>query len=226
MKRRTLGELEAVVTDGDGPVVVLCHGFGAPGDDLVGLVPLLRTPKPLRFVFPVAPLAPPPLAGGRAWWMIDRERLQRGSRGPRDLNEIPPGLADARAQLSSLLEAVERELGVSGEQIVLGGFSQGAMLSLDVALHRASPLAGLVLLSGTLIAEREWSERLPARAGLPVFQSHGSEDPLLPFAVAETLRDKLTAAKLAVEWTPFRGGHEIPLPVLRGVGAFLGRVLP
>src|SRR5207244_1388810 len=134
-----------------------------------------------RFVFPVAPLAPPALAGGRAWWMIDLARLQQGPRTPRDLNEIPAGLAEARAQLSSLLDAVEKELGVPGNRIVLGGFSQGAMLSLDVALHRLSPLAGLVLLSGTLIAAHEWAARLPARAGLPVFQSHGSEDPLLPF---------------------------------------------
>jgi phospholipase/carboxylesterase len=232
MRTRRLGDLEVVLTGGsdgegggDGPVAVLCHGFGAPGDDLVGLVPLLRAPAGLRFVFPAAPLAPPELGGGRAWWMIDLERLQLGVRRPRDLGEVPPGLAAARARLSSLLDAVETELSVPAERIALGGFSQGAMLSLDVALHRVSPLAGLVLLSGTLIAEREWTPLLHARRGLPVFQAHGSEDPLLPFSVAEVLRDKLIAAGLAVEWLAFRGGHEIPLPVLRAAGQFLARIL-
>jgi phospholipase/carboxylesterase len=232
MGERMLGGLPAAITGGtdgegggDGPVVVLCHGFGAPGDDLVGLVPYLRAPAGTRFVFPAAPLAPEGLAGGRAWWMIDLERLQMGARRPRDTTEIPAGLAEARAQLAALLDAVSSELAVPGERLVLGGFSQGAMLSLDVALHRPSPLAGLVLLSGTLIAEREWSARLPARRGLPVFLSHGTHDPLLPYATAEQLRDTLTAAGLAVEWTSFPGGHEIPLPVLRGVGAFLSRLL-
>ncbi len=232
MRLRTLGGLQAVIAGGpdgqgggDGPVVVLCHGFGAPGDDLVGLVPLLKAPPELRFVFPAAPLALDGVGDARAWWMIELERLQLGVRRPRDLAEVPRGLVEARALLASLLDAVQSELGVAGERLVLGGFSQGAMLSLDVALHRASPLAGLVLLSGTLIAEPVWTPLLPARRGLPVFLSHGSEDPLLPFAVAELLRDQLSSAGLGVEWMPFRGGHEIPLPVLRGVGRFLARVL-
>ncbi|HZS36388.1 MAG TPA: dienelactone hydrolase family protein [Polyangia bacterium] len=228
-----LGGLQARVTGGvdgagggDGPVAVLCHGFGAPGDDLVALGPMLRAPADTRFVFPAAPLTVEGMEQMRAWWMIDLERLTLGARRSFDTAEVPSGLAEARARLSALLDDVERELHTGGRRLVLGGFSQGAMLALDVALHRAAPLAGLVLLSSTLIAEREQTPLLAARRGLPVLLAHGQEDPLLPFSVAETLRERLASAGLDVEWMAFRGGHEIPLPVLRAVGRFLARVAP
>ena len=137
--------------------------------------------------------------------------------------DVPEGLAGARQQMMAFLDEVEARL--APPKLVLGGFSQGAMLSLDVALHRERTPDGLVLLSGTLLAEREWVPRMPAKKSLPVFQSHGMQDPLLPFAAAERLRDHLTQAGLAVEWVPFRGQHEIPGQVLDRLGAFLTRSL-
>ena len=105
-------------------------------------------------------------------------------------------------------------------------FSQGAMLSTDLALRTDRPLAGLLLLSGTLLAASTWRDLAPRRAGLPVFQSHGSMDNLLPFAAAERLRALLTDSGLEVDWVQFRGGHEIPPPVLEGVHtAYLQRNL-
>ena len=62
---------------GDGPAVVLCHGFGAPGDDLVPLAEVLSAPPRTRFFFPEAPLAlPAPYGDARAWWMLDLLRLE------------------------------------------------------------------------------------------------------------------------------------------------------
>jgi phospholipase/carboxylesterase len=211
---------------GDGPVVVLMHGFGASGDDLAPLWRVLDVPPSVRFVFPAAPLD---LArelgfpGARAWWRINLERLV-GSPAAREhaALEVPAGLVEARAQVVELLDEIARRMAPSS--LVLGGFSQGAMLACDVALHDPRPLAGLVLLSGTLIAASEWEPLAPARRGLPVFQSHGANDPLLPPSGAERLRDLLGAAGLPVEWEPFRGGHEIPARVLDGLGAFLAKV--
>jgi phospholipase/carboxylesterase len=225
LREERFGELDAVVTGGpdrqgggDGPVVVLLHGFGAPGDDLVPLWRVLDVPREVRFVFPAAPLQLPwNYGGGRAWWMIDMERLQRAimTGQARDLtDDVPAGMPEARAAMIGALDEIEAKLGVSGDRIVLGGFSQGAMLSCDVALRTSRKLAGLALMSGTLLAAREWLPLMPARAGLPVMQSHGSIDQLLPFAIAEKLRDALRAAGLPVDWIPFRGGHEIPQPVL------------
>jgi phospholipase/carboxylesterase len=62
-------------------------------------------------------------------------------------------------------------------------------------------------------------------AALPVFQSHGRQDPLLPFPTAEGLRNALTKAGMVVEWVPFEGGHGIPPIVMDGVGGFLSRVI-
>ncbi len=57
--------------------------------------------------------------------------------------------------------------------------------------------------------------------GLPVFQSHGTQDPILDYPMAERLRDEFLQARLNVDWQPFRGGHEIPEPVLRRLGVFV-----
>lgn len=239
MRTEILGGLTACVTGGtdgkgggDGPVVVLLHGFGAPGTDLVALGPALSLPGPVRFVFPAAPLTLDALGmpGGRAWWMIDMERLELAIRTgrARDLSgEVPEGLAPARERVLALLDDVERRLGAGPEGVVLGGFSQGAMLSCDVALRSDRPLRGLVLLSGTLLCEQEWGPLLASgkRRGLRAFQSHGVLDPLLPFELAERLRDALVAGGADLEWVAFRGEHEIPPLVLARLHAFLRELL-
>jgi phospholipase/carboxylesterase len=235
MKLTKLGDLTVRITGGTdregagtGPVVILLHGFGAPGDDLVSLWRTLAAPRGTRFVFPEAPLdLGPRYMGGRAWWTIDLEdRMRRQAAGERqDLAQVPDGLAASRAKVLTLLGEVDRTLQPAPGKVVLGGFSQGAMLALDVALHSPQPLAGLVLLSGTHIAAGEWASRFEARRGLPIFMSHGRADALLPFAISEGLRDTLVAAGLPVEWVAFQGGHGIPPGVVDTVGAFLSRVL-
>ena len=201
--------------------VVLLHGFGAPGDDLVSLADVIDAP--VRFVFPEAPLELGGLYGdSRAWWLLDLARLEEELRRgvPRDRRtEIPDGLPAARATMLRVLEQIESRL-PSG-RLVLGGFSQGAMLSLDVALHRDKAPDALILMSGTLLAESEWEPRMKKLAGVPVLQSHGRSDGLLPFGVAEVLRDKLRAAGASVDWHEFVGGHEIPMTVLAAATKFL-----
>src|SRR5262249_48023715 len=134
------------------PHIVLLHGFGAPADDLVPLGQVLDVRA--QFSFPAAPIDLGPQAfGGRAWWMLDPDVCAHPERDRS--NEIPDGLAAARA------DVIER-IGTVGGPLVLGGFSQGAMLACDVALHTERPLCGLVLLSATLIAAPEWRKLAPA----------------------------------------------------------------
>jgi len=234
MKVLSLGGLKARLTGGSdgegggqGPVVVLLHGFGAPGDDLVALGEALGAPAGTRFVFPEAPLdLGPGYAGGRAWWPIDfQERMLRRMRGDHGERDVPAGLVSARLAVDALLADVEGKLAPPAGQLVLGGFSQGSMLALDVALHTSHALAGLVLLSTTQLAAEEWATRYAGRAGLPVFMSHGKQDELLPFAVTESLRALLESHGLTVEWVPFVGGHGIPPHVLAAAGAFVRRAL-
>jgi len=209
---------------GDDPItVVLLHGFGAPGDDLVSLASVIDAP--VRFVFPEAPLELSALYGAsRAWWLLDLARLEQelASRVPRDRSgEIPDGLPAARAQLIRFLDMLQGRFNIPDHELVLGGFSQGAMLALDVALHRPKPPAGLIVMSGTIVAEADWAPRYASLAGVPVVMSHGRNDMLLPFSIAEALRDKLRAAGAKVDWHQFLGGHEIPPTVLDAAGSFL-----
>jgi len=180
-------------------VCVLLHGRGRSPDDVLSLAERIGDPE-------VAWVAP--AAADNSWWP--------GSfLAPFAENE--PWLSSALGAVDTLLHS----LAVDRSRIVLGGFSQGAMLSLDVALHRSARLAGVVLMSGTLIAASEWSPRMAQLAGMPVFQSHGRTDALLPFGVAETLRDKMKTAGALVEWHAFVGGHEIPPGVLGELATFL-----
>jgi phospholipase/carboxylesterase len=214
--------------------VVLCHGFGAPGDDLVPLATWLCQLAPglaadTRFYFPQAPLRLDAygMFGGRAWWLIDLEALNRAMleggfrRQARD--DCPEGLPEARAALLEALTQICSESGLPMGRITLGGFSQGAMLSTDVAFHLKESPAGLILWSGTLLNEAEWKSRAAGRARLKVLQSHGRQDPLLPFSWAEYLRDSLTDMGLQVEFLPFDGPHTIPEAALaRAAGLISG----
>jgi phospholipase/carboxylesterase len=202
---------------------ILLHGFGAPGDDLVGLADELG--GDVRYVFPEAPLELGGMYGdARAWWLLDLARLEDDLRSgaARDRrDEIPDGLADARAHVSRLIDQLLARFAIAPDRLVLGGFSQGAMLALDVALHRPAPPAALILMSGTLIAEPVWQPKLATLRGVPVLIAHGRHDALLPFAAAERLRDRLVAAGAAVDWLPFLGGHEIPRGLVAAAQAVL-----
>jgi phospholipase/carboxylesterase len=229
--RTKLGELPCVVVDalaeGERPglVVVLCHGYGASGEDLVGLVPELMHAEPrlaeaVRFVCPAAPLSLEHLGmdGSRAWFPLPQELLMGQERDwGRFASEVPPGLPAARRALMSVVAALGQPYG----SVVLGGFSQGAMMSVDVGLRLEESPAGLCLLSGTLTSEAEWTAKARARPALPVFQGHGRQDPLLPLPTAERLRDVLTGAGLPVEFFPFDGGHTIVTEELERMAAFL-----
>ncbi|HET9931071.1 MAG TPA: hypothetical protein VFQ35_10305, partial [Polyangiaceae bacterium] len=136
----------------------------------------------------------------------------------------PEGIDEARTLLEGFLAAMQTELGVESERCVLGGFSQGAMLATDTVLRSERRYGGLLILSGTLLTSTEWQALLPARRGLPVFQSHGREDPILPFELAERLQKLMTDAGLDVTWSPFSGGHGIPRPVLDRAGTVLSKV--
>jgi phospholipase/carboxylesterase len=218
--------LEVVAIGAPAPAattVVLLHGFGAPGDDLVGLAGALTAPPDTRFVMPAAPLALPGLYGdARAWWMLDLARIERALAGIVDdrSDEVPDGLLEARALIAGLVDDLYRG---GTKRVVLGGFSQGAMLALDTLLHIDHPIAGLAFLSGTRINAAAWRARLARVKELPVVMSHGTADPLLPFAAAASLRDELRGAGADVDWIEFAGGHEIPQTVLAGVNRLLAR---
>lgn len=240
MRTSKVGALEVRLvggTDGQGggtgPLVVFFHGYGAPGDDLVALHGALNVTPDTRFAFPAAPIA---LGGSfelhtfgfgapRAWWPIDIEELERAlaTGSAREMRtQVPDGLAEARAMVATTLELLVAELRPS--HLVIGGFSQGAMLAMDVALETDRALDAVVLFSGTYLAERLWKPAMPKRAGLPVLLTHGTHDPLLPHALAEALAHDLVEAGVRAELVTFRGQHQIPPVALAKCEALLRAV--
>jgi phospholipase/carboxylesterase len=232
-----LGPLQARVVQRELSVrpalgVVLCHGFGASGTDLVPLAQELLARSPgmgdnVRFIFPAAPLALEGFGGeARAWWPIDFEAAvaarASGPQGRAAMRaRVPEGLVQARRQLAACVEAVGQTSGLPMSRVVLGGFSQGAMVTTDLALRQDEAPAALVILSGTLIAETEWRARAGRRKGLAVLQSHGRQDPILPFQDAVALHELLEQAGLAVDFLPFDGPHTIPEEAVERLGTLL-----
>jgi len=124
--------------------VILCHGFGAPGNDLVGLGAELARQVPaltdVRFYFPAAPIELEMGWGdSRAWWLIDMAAIQRLQHDPaaqREFRKLEPnGMPAARKAMLALVHEVATHTGLPMKKIVLGGFSQGAMIATDVALR-------------------------------------------------------------------------------------------
>jgi phospholipase/carboxylesterase len=207
---------------GTGPAVLLCHGFGAPGDDLVAFSRVVDAGRDVRWFFPEAPLSLD--WGGRAWWNIDMVRLQmlamRGQRREMAL-ETPVGLLEARAALEATIAELEKSHGVVREQLVVGGFSQGAMLTTELSLFAERPFAGLAVLSGSLLSADRWAEAVKTTGpGIRALLTHGRADPLLPFEGAEALRALLEGAGARVEWVPHNGQHEIPQVAVERLAAF------
>ncbi len=199
--------------------MILCHGYGAPGTDLVPLAEeLLSLDSDLQnnvsFIFPQAPLSleAEGIPGGRAWWLINMARLQQLLQ-TNQISELisaePPGLIEARGLFLEFLQALKEEYSVGIDRCVLGGFSQGAMLTTDVTLRLEQAPAGLCIYSGTMICAEEWVQLAPRRASLPVIQTHGKADPILPFAAAELLSQLLQQNGLDITFQPFMGGHTI-----------------
>ncbi len=219
---RKIGELDCTIVNPSRAgssrksAVILCHGFGAPGTDLVPIAQeMIRVRPKLEnsvFVFPHAPIQLDPHFDSRAWWMIDNEKIQTLMMTGefRELrNSVPPDLDKRRLQIFAAIDFIQDEFEIPPAAIVVGGFSQGAMLATDVALTYPDPLGGLIVWSGTLMNEHHWKQAAQKKSAIRVVQSHGRQDPILPFAGAEFLRDTLLENGHQVNFVPFNGEHTI-----------------
>ena len=196
-----------------GTTVVMLHGFGASADDLVALARTLYHPR-TRYIVPAGPIE---LSnGGRAWWpMLGHARYDE------DQVLVAPSekLELAREAVRALLAKLRKRL--APDALVLLGFSQGAMLALDVALAPNSGVARVAVLSGALLADVV-SELSNGKRGTPnVFVSHGRQDPILKFQGAQHLVKVLKEHDLSVRFRAFDGGHEIPEEITADLKAFV-----
>lgn len=217
--------LETVVVEtGSKPThsIIWLHGLGADGHDFEPIVPELvdATSPPIRFVFPHAPVRPVTINNGypmRAWYDIigiDRRSAE--------------DFAGMQASADAVKQLIEREknAGVPTERMVVAGFSQGGAMSLYIGTRLEERLAGIVALSCYLPFARELAEkRRPANDRTPIFMAHGTQDPVVPFALGDESRGLLQAAGYDVEWRTYAMPHGVCEPEVADIRAFLKRVL-
>jgi phospholipase/carboxylesterase len=200
-----------------GTAVVLLHGWGAPGDDLVALAEALQRPR-TRFFMPAGPL--PERGGGRAWWHLDLPDRPMHARGDDPPGGPPhPALLAARTAVQGVLRTIRERH--QPERLVIAGFSQGGMLALDVALTATPPVDRVAVLSGLLMADSLPALRAPRAVHPPVFVAHGRDDQVVPVVAGELARALLEKHGFTVTWRPFGGGHGIPAAVVTALGPFL-----
>jgi phospholipase/carboxylesterase len=193
-------------------LVILLHGYGSNGDDLIGLAPHWRGALPdTAFISPNAPEPCPGAPGGYQWWA-----LTGGDRAQ--------GAAQAAPVLDAFIDAELARHGLDEAKLALVGFSQGTMMALQVGPHRRRPLAGIVGYSGMLADEAALAD--PATTRPPVLLIHGDADPMIPIAAFHRARDALVRNGFAVESHVSAGlGHSVDLAGLQLGGRFLAKVL-
>lgn len=192
-------------------LVVLLHGWGANGDDLIGLAPAWARALPhARFVSPHAPDPCDQNPMGLQWFgFMDAS--------PRALLT---GAERARGLIDAFLDAELARLGLGDDRLALVGFSQGAMMALHVGLRRARPCGAIVGYSGALIGSHELSGAVRARP--PILLVHGDADQVVPVASLHEAIGALAAAEVPAQFHVARGlGHGIDEEGLAIGGAFL-----
>jgi phospholipase/carboxylesterase len=173
--------------------LVLFHGRGADELDLVPLLEVLDPERRLLGVTPRGPLSLPP--GGAHWYVVERV-------GFPDPATFHPTVEHA----GSWLDALARETGVPPERTVLGGFSQGAVMTYALGLGRGRPrYAGLIALSGFIPIVEGWEADLD-RELPPIAIGHGTYDPIIEVGFGRRARETLEAAGAAVTY------RESPMP--------------
>ena len=198
--------------------VIWMHGLGADCWDFVPVVKELGLPAelPLRFIFPQAPSRPISINNGQVmpgWYDISMAELHR-----------KPDEAGVRASQAAINQLIEREIvrGIAAEKIVLAGFSQGGAIALQTGLRYREALGGIMALSTYLTLEDSLAaEATVANANIPILMAHGTQDPLIPLALAQSSRAKMQARGYKIEWREYPMPHSVCMEEIQDIGVWL-----
>ena len=198
--------------------VLLLHGYGGRGDDLAFFSSLSVEPTP-HWYFPKAPIVLDP--GHLAWYPLDFSCLEQGYPSSHHQAEqfFPKDLQQATKHLDTLIH----NLAIPLHQLVIGGFSQGAVLAIDWFFHTRADIKGLAIFSGSLISHYNW-DQVTYAPKTSFFQSHGVQDQLLPFQGALALEQLLLEQGLHGSLHACDAGHEIPLSTREQFRLFLQKL--
>jgi len=205
-------------------VVFIFHGYGANAEDLKSLAQVylqnIKETSKVRFVLPEGLVS---LGVNQScWWPLDLQKLLMAIQiqDLSILDEEPFGIQNVRDKITSLIKEVVEEckhynsnFSIS-KNVILAGFSQGAMLSVDLALHLPEVPSAIIALSAGVICKKHWEKEMGKLKGVPVLQSHGLDDPILPFNVGKILHNLLVQGGANVSFVEFDGAHAIPEQVV------------
>ena len=195
-------------------LLVLCHGRGADENDLWPLFDVLDPERRLLGVTPRGPLALSP--GGAHWYRVRQV-------GYPDPDTFHPTFERAARWLDAFVEGA----GVDWERVVLGGFSQGAVMSYALGLGRGRPKpAGLLAFSGFIPTVDDFDIDLSDVAGWPVAIGHGSYDPVIGIEWGRDARSRLTEAGAEISYRESPMPHAIDPAWLEECRAWLEKVVP
>jgi phospholipase/carboxylesterase len=221
--RQTEDEEAVTLAPGAGKVtasVIWLHGLGADGHDFVALVPELRLPSSVRFVFPHAPVRPVSINQGwpmRAWYDIQAISAS----APQDA----AGIAESAVRIDEYLRR-ERADGVAPDHIVLAGFSQGGAMALHTGLRYSEGLGGILALSTYLpVHERLELEGSSANRRTPILMCHGRHDGVVALQLGERSRDMLLQLGYAVQWIEYPMQHELCAQEIQDIALWLKHIV-
>lgn len=201
--------------------IIVMHGLGADGNDFVPIVSELNLPSSLavRFVFPHAPVMPVTINNGyemRAWYDILAMNIDR--------HVDQAGVHRSVREVEKLIER-ENERGITSENIILAGFSQGAAMALTTGLRYLQPLGGIIALSGYLpLAQATLHDAGEANKHTPIFIGHGTQDPVVPYVLGKTTETILKEAGYSVSWHHYLIPHSVSAEEIRDIGNWIREV--
>jgi phospholipase/carboxylesterase len=210
--------LEVTTADNPEYSVIWLHGLGADGHDFEPIVPHLGLPPAaaVRFIFPHALMRPITVNGGavmRAWYDIIEISTSKG--------QDEAGIRHSAGKIRALI-GHEIDRGIPASKIVLAGFSQGGAMALYVGLRYPQRLAGIMVLSAYLMfPEKLQNEHSEANTATPVFVGHGTQDPVVPYALGQAVWSVLEARQQPVEWHSYPIPHSVSQPEIADIGRWL-----
>ncbi len=204
--------------------IILFHGYGASMMDLYGLNEVVPNHEEYDWFFPNGHIGLNMGMGmmGRAWFPIDMAALEQAmSNGThRSFSKV---YSDDFAKAVDLGERFVLSIKDNYDSLIIGGFSQGSMITSHISMKQSKNLDGLILFSGNLIGQDQLIALLETSKKFPFFQSHGKQDQVLGYDYAKSLFELIKLGGHEGEFVSFDGGHEIPMDVINKLGLFLKR---